>query len=156
MFTVTSPIGEPTIADGRDILCHLMGEEKDWRPSMNLLDLIQRIPEFVGGFIKKSLDKYSKEEAKGGVNALRQIGQFHLGGQYDINNWVQNPSCAVYFCQEKRTTQFDAALEKFNKGKSFSDLVLVVTESAFLVLEKDHKFQNVARMISWATLPALE
>jgi len=70
MFTIKTPIGEPTIADGRDILYHLMNEnETDWRPSMNLQELIQRIPAFIGSVIKKK-GKHDKEEAKGGMKSL--------------------------------------------------------------------------------------
>ena len=32
----------------------------------------------------------------------------------------------------------------------------VVTESLLLYLEPDHKIKNVARLIAWFTLPALE
>jgi hypothetical protein len=32
----------------------------------------------------------------------------------------------------------------------------VVTESVFLVLEPDHKIKNVARLVAWANLAALE
>ncbi len=42
------------------------------------------------------------------------------------------------------------------KRKAYSDVYIVVTESVFLVLEPDHKVKNVARLISWATLPSLE
>lgn len=37
-----------------------------------------------------------------------------------------------------------------------SDIYVVVTEQAFLVLEPDHKIKNVAKLIAWATLPSLE
>jgi hypothetical protein len=47
-------------------------------------------------------------------------------------------------------------LEKFNKSKSLNDIVIVVTESVFLVLEQDHKIKNVARLVAWANLAALE
>jgi hypothetical protein len=51
---------------------------------------------------------------------------------------------------------FDTALEKFNKSKNLNDILLVVTENVFLVLEPDHKIKNVARLMAWASLPALE
>ena len=36
------------MADGRDLLLHIISkDEEDWRPSMNLYELIQLIPEFV-------------------------------------------------------------------------------------------------------------
>jgi hypothetical protein len=47
-------------------------------------------------------------------------------------------------------------MEKANKKKGLIDIYVVVTESVFLVLEPDHKIKNVARLVAWATLPALE
>jgi len=39
----------PTLADGRDLLYHIIPKkfEGEWRPSMNLFDLIQHIPDFI-------------------------------------------------------------------------------------------------------------
>jgi hypothetical protein len=36
------------------------------------------------------------------------------------------------------------------------DLYTIVTESLLLYLEVDNKIKNVARLIGWFTLPALE
>jgi hypothetical protein len=36
------------------------------------------------------------------------------------------------------------------------DVYTVVTESVLLYLEPDHKIKNVARLIAWFTLPALD
>jgi len=47
-------------------------------------------------------------------------------------------------------------MEKAKKKKGLIDIYVVVTESVFLVLEPDHKIKNVARLVAWATLPALE
>jgi hypothetical protein len=35
-------------------------------------------------------------------------------------------------------------------------MYIVVSEFAFIVLEPDHKVKNVAKLIAWTTLPALE
>jgi hypothetical protein len=40
--------------------------------------------------------------------------------------------------------------------KNLIDIFIVVSESAFLVLEPDHKIKNVARLVAWANLAALE
>ena len=38
----------PTLADGRDLLTHLLPKgETEWRPSMNLYELINQIPIFI-------------------------------------------------------------------------------------------------------------
>ncbi len=42
------------------------------------------------------------------------------------------------------------------KRKGYIDVFTVVTESLLLYLEQDHKIKNVARLIAWFTLPALE
>jgi len=51
---------------------------------------------------------------------------------------------------------FDININETDKRKAYSDVYIVVTDSVFLVLEPDHKVKNVARLISWATLPSLE
>jgi len=39
---------EPSLADGRDLLLHILPKDiSEWRPSMNLYELIQQIPEFI-------------------------------------------------------------------------------------------------------------
>jgi hypothetical protein len=41
------------LADGRDLLLNIIPKnEEDWRPSMNLSDLIKRIPLFIADVIK--------------------------------------------------------------------------------------------------------
>jgi ubiquitin-protein ligase len=48
----------PSLADGRDLLAHLLpGDQREWRPSMNLYEIIQQIPVFVSSIIEK--DKQS-------------------------------------------------------------------------------------------------
>jgi hypothetical protein len=61
-------------------------EEEDWRPSMNLYDLIQKIPFFITEVVKKQ-DKFDLLP-----------GKFHLGLQYDMNIWFSNQRCGVYPC----------------------------------------------------------
>ena len=42
------------------------------------------------------------------------------------------------------------------KRKGYIDVYTVVTEQVLLYLEPDHKIKNVARLVAWFTLPALE
>ena len=42
------------------------------------------------------------------------------------------------------------------KKRQISDIQIVVTESVFLKLKIDPKIKNVAKLVAWATLPALE
>lgn len=38
----------PSLADGRDLLSHILpADQNEWRPSMNLYELIQQIPNFI-------------------------------------------------------------------------------------------------------------
>lgn len=44
----------PSLADGRDILRQLLpNEQTEWRPSMNLYEIIQQIPVFISSTIVK-------------------------------------------------------------------------------------------------------
>ncbi len=61
------------LADGRDL--YRMIAKVEWLPTMNLYELIQKIPEFIA-------DHYSR---KGGAKDM--IGQFHLGLKYDMSIW---------------------------------------------------------------------
>lgn len=77
----------PSLADGRDLLAHILPpEQNEWRPSMNLYELIQQIPNFIQETITKGRDR--KE----------MIGRFHLGLNYDISSWLNNPNCRVFPC----------------------------------------------------------
>ena len=93
----------PSLADGRDLLLNIIPrEEEDWRPSMNLSDLIKRIPQFITDVIKQG-DQYTQT-----------IGKFHLGLQYDMNIWFSNSqNCGVFPCQEDKDT-FDKSYKKKN------------------------------------------
>ena len=43
----------PSLADGRDLLRELLpGDQGEWRPSMNLYEIIQQIPVFISDTIK--------------------------------------------------------------------------------------------------------
>lgn len=84
----------PSLADGRDLLTHIIPKtEEDWRPSMNLQDLILRIPEFIVSVATK-LHKGQDKDPKTGK--IESFGRFHLGLQYDTNIWTGNPYCLFY------------------------------------------------------------
>lgn len=90
-------------------------------------------------------------EKKGIVSAEQPklVGKFHLGLQYDMNIWLSNQQCGVFPCQEEKESGSQ-------KRKGYIDVYTVVTESVLLYLEPDHKIKNVARLVAWFTLPALE
>lgn len=64
----------------------------------------------------------------------------------------------MFTCKEIKVpiSNLNASLEQIKKNKSLTDMLLVVTESVFLVLETDHKIKNVVRLVAWASLGALE
>jgi hypothetical protein len=62
--------------------------EEDWRPSMNLQDLILRLPDFITEVVTKNAKGPEKDPSTGGPVV---IGKFHLGLQYDTNIWTGNP-----------------------------------------------------------------
>lgn len=43
-----------------------------------------------------------------------------------------------------------------NLRKQMVEIIVVVTESIFLMLEPDHKIRNVAKLMAWASLASLE
>jgi hypothetical protein len=52
------------LADGRDLLLHIIPkDEDDWRPSMNLYELIQHIPDFIAEQVKAQHAHEAKEKA---------------------------------------------------------------------------------------------
>lgn len=59
----------------------------------------------------------------------------------------------MFPCQEEKES---VNLERGYKRKGYIDVYTVVTESVLLYLEPDHKIKNVARLVAWFTLPALE
>lgn len=66
---------------------------------MNLQELIQQIPNFIGHMLKKKgRSEEDYEEMKDGTRVPKMFGMFHLGAQYDINIWLSNPSCGVFPC----------------------------------------------------------
>lgn len=78
------------MADGRDLLLHIIPKkEEDWRPSMTLIDIIQQIPAFISEQIKAT---------KEGTLQAITVGKFHLGLQYDISVWQQDPACGIFPC----------------------------------------------------------
>lgn len=63
--------------------------------------------------------------------------------------WTQNQLCGIFPCQEEKEATA-------GKRKSLVDMFTIITESLLLFLEPDHKIKNVARLVAWFTLPALE
>ena len=86
---------DPSLADGRDLLTNLLpGGQKEWRPSMNLFEIIQQIPIFISTVIGKEGQPGAKEE-------IRKLGRFHLNLNYDMLIWLSNADCRVFPCQEE-------------------------------------------------------
>jgi ubiquitin-protein ligase len=78
----------PSLADGRDLLQHILpSDQNEWRPSMNLYELIQQIPNFIQEVVVK------------GQERKEMIGRFHLGLNYDMLLWLSNSYCRVFPCQ---------------------------------------------------------
>jgi hypothetical protein len=64
----------------------------------------------------------------------------------------------VFPCKDLKLheSEINTSIDILKKSKNLLDIFLVVTESVFLVLEPDHKIKNVARLVAWASLGALE
>ena len=87
-------------------------------------------------------------------------GRFHLGLNYDMLVWTHNNECGVFPCQEEVMVLVERKDAQGNstwiKKRQISDISIVVTESVFLKLKIDTKVKNVAKLVAWATLPAME
>lgn len=146
----------PSLSDGRDLLGQILpADQNEWRPSMNLYELIQQIPEF----IRETLLKQQKVQQK--ISSAKMVGRFHLGLNYDMLIWLQNSQCRVFPCQQelevtvKVKDKTTGQMQKRVK-KNMVDIYLVVTETVLLMLKTDTKIKNVAKLLAWASLPALE
>ena len=85
----------PSLADGRDLLRHLLpNDQTEWRPSMNLFDVILRIPVFLSETIQM-------HQAGNQKDRIRGLGRFHLGLNYDMLIWLSNGDCRVFPCQQE-------------------------------------------------------
>jgi len=83
---------EPSLADGRDLLVDLLpSDQREWRPSMNLFEVIQQIPIFISNIIQKAGKPGTKDE-------IRALGRFHLNLNYDMLIWLSNGDCRVFPC----------------------------------------------------------
>jgi len=83
---------DPSVADGRDLLAHFLpGDQREWRPSMNLFEIIQQIPDFISDVLEKDGRPAAKDE-------IRALGRFHLNLNYDMLIWLSNADCRVFPC----------------------------------------------------------
>ena len=139
----------PSLYDGRDLLRHLLpGGQTEWRPSMNLFEVIQQIP----GFLSEAI---SLSEA-GKKAQVRQLGRFHLGLNYNMLIWLNNSDCKVFPCQQEVELQLTQKGKKTGKvRKQMIDVYLVVTEHNLMMLKTDTKIKNVAKLQAWGSLVAL-
>ena len=140
----------PSLADGRDLLrCLLPEEQNEWRPSMNLFDLILQIPRFLERIIQMSQDRLQAQ--------ISELGRFHLNLNYDMLIWLSNPDCRVFPCQQEVELQLTSKGKKTGKvRKQMVDVYLVVTEHNLMLLKTDTKIKNVARLQAWGSLTALQ
>ena len=95
---------------------------------------------------------------------MKLVGVFHLGIKYDIGNWLSNRGCGIFRCQEERDpdpakgvkshTYHDRYGLICNSYNTHLGRYIVVSESIFLVLERDIK--NIAKLLTYATIQSLE
>lgn len=115
---------------------------------MNLHELIQQIPNFILETVTKGRDR--KE----------MIGRFHLGLNYDITSWLNSKDCRVFPCQQEQEVLVKIKNKegqiKKHERKTMIDIYLVITENMLIMLKTDSKIKNVAKLLAWASLPAIE
>lgn len=115
---------------------------------MNLYELIQQIPNFIQETVIKGRER--KE----------MIGRFHLGLNYDMLLWLSNGFCRVFPCQQEQEVLVKIKNKegqiKKQERKTMIDIYLVITENVLIMLKTDSKIKNVAKLLAWASLPAIE
>lgn len=115
---------------------------------MNLYELIQALPAFIQEVVTKAKER--KE----------MIGRFHLGLNYDMLIWLSNSFCRVFPCQQEQEVLVKIKNKegqiKKQERKTMIDIYLVVTETNIIMLKTDSKIKNVAKLLAWASLPAIE
>lgn len=120
---------QPSLHDGRDLLQHILpGEQTEWRPSMNLKDLIEAIPKFIVQAITKP--------------RTEMYGRFHLGLNYDMATWnTKNNYCRVFSCQQEQEKIFKVKNPQGQIRKqeriTMIDIHLVITEHHIIMLKPD-------------------
>ena len=118
---------------------------------MNLYELIQQIPHF----IQETLEADAAEDP----SEVRKLGRFHLGLNYDMLTWLSNSDCRVFPCQQESEVNVKvkdkSGLVTKQILKSMVDIYLVVTEHHLMMLKTDTKIKNVAKLLAWASLPAI-
>lgn len=97
---------------------------------------------------------------EGNHAAVRKSGRFHLGLNYDMLIWLSNSNCRVFPCQQENEVNVKLK-EKSGKvtktvRKTMVDIYLVVTEHNLLMLKTDTKIKNVAKLLAFASLHALQ
>ena len=73
--------------------------------------------------------------------------------------WLSNQDCRVFPCQQENEINVkikgkDGSITK-KVRKSMIDIYLVITENNLLMLKTDTKIKNVAKLLAWASLPAI-
>lgn len=88
------------------------------------------------------------------------IGRFHLGLNYDMLIWLSNNHCTRFPCHQEHEVTVKVKDKQGNTRKtvrkSSVEIFIVITENILLVLKPDSRIKNVGKLLSWATLPALE
>jgi hypothetical protein len=115
---------------------------------MNLYELIQQIPNFIQETVIKGRERKD------------MIGRFHLGLNYDMLLWLSNSFCRVFPCQQEQEVLVKIKNKegqiKKQERKTMIDIYLVITENVLIMLKTDSKIKNVAKLLAWASLPAIE
>ena len=74
---------------------------------------------------------------------MSDIGKFHLGHPMYLSTWNEQARMRAFQVMEV-------------EGSSSDERILVVTEIAILVLEKNSKYEGIGSLQSWANLPSVE
>ena len=117
----------PSIADGRDLLSILLGNNI-WSSIIMIKDLVIKLPELVS----KTIDNPT-------------CGEFRLGHNYNMAVWTSVPNYYVTKCIEIYPAN----------GMVSSERTIVLTDNAFLLLEQAKFGNQQPVLMAWAFLHSL-
>ena len=122
----------PHLCDGRDFLEDILGST--WVTKYRLIDIINKIPQFVNEYLKSLNEGY-----------LILAGKYYLGEKYNLEFLESLP---VYSKRIKEKEEINGKHIEVNK-------LLIVSDLYFCLFEIDKKHKNFGALTFWSNIKAL-
>ena len=122
----------PHLCDGRDFLEDILGSA--WVTKYRLIDIINKIPQFVNEYLKSLNEGY-----------LSLAGKYYLGDKYNLEFLESLP---IYSKRIKEKEEINGKHIEVNK-------LLIVSDLYFCLFEIDKKHKNSGTLTFWSNIKAL-